>query len=161
MIKGSRQVDHSIYSLFIARKTNLPASLSRHIYVTLSAFNAYVKCIAWSVPSPKSSSSYRPKRMQQPGYNIFPTWRQMCRRAPLKASVDHGEPQGQTAASFRRCTGMVIFIVCYFLISCSHLSYSNTVWGSVPGSFGFYSLIELFSQHYRAAGRSGSVCIPN
>ena len=77
-MKGSRQVDHSIYSLFIARKTNLPASLSRHIYVTLSAVNAYVKCIAWSVPSPKSSSSYRPKRMQQPGYNIFPTWRQMC-----------------------------------------------------------------------------------
>ena len=37
---------------------------------------------------------------------------------------------------------MVIFILFYFLISCSHLSYSNTMWGSVPGSFGFYSLIE-------------------
>ena len=71
------------------------------------------------------------------------------KRRILQGSVDHGEPQGQTAASFRRCTGMVIFILFYFFISCSHVSYSNTVYGSVPGSFGFwfpYSVIHTTLQ---------------
>lgn len=126
----------SIYSLFIARKTNLPASLSRHNNVTLCAFNAYVKCIAWSVPCPKSTSAEaNAAAWVQYFSNMAPD---VWRRAPLKGSVDHGEPQGQTAASFRRCTGMIIFILFYFFLCCSHLSYSNTMCGSVPGSFGFW-----------------------